>query len=80
MRAQTIRWVLLLVQREARLVSNLVTGTQFLRKESNPHFHLHMACIKVADSTFTRDQDLTVPDDVKIRLTGYQKVHLLSCF
>ena len=32
-------------QAERRLVSNLVTGTQFLGRESNSHYHLHMACI-----------------------------------
>ena len=71
---------LVVVRAERRLVSNLATGAQFLGRESKLHYHLHMPCIKAADCTFTGDQDLIVPDDVKIRLNGYQKVYLLSCF
>ena len=71
---------LLVARAERRLVSNLATGTQFLGRESNSHYHLHMACLKAADCTFTADQDLIVPDDVKISLNEYQKVYLISCF
>lgn len=71
---------LVVARAERRLVSNLATGTQFLGRESNSHFHLHMACLKAADSTFIGDHDLVVPDDVKIRLNDYQKLYLISCF
>ena len=30
---------------ERRLVSNLSTGSQFLGRESNSHYHLHMKCL-----------------------------------
>ena len=62
---------LVVARAERRLVSNLATGTQFLGRESNSHYHLHMACLKAADSTFTGDQDLVIPDDVKTKLNSY---------
>ena len=64
---------------ERRLVSNLLTGTQFLGRESNSHYHLHTACLKAADSNFT-GVDLVIPDEVKINLNNFQKVYLISCF
>ena len=71
---------LVVAHAERRLVSNLATGTQFLGRESNSHYHLHMACIRAADSTFTGDRDLVVPDEMKIQLNDFQKVYLISCF
>ena len=39
---------ILVARAERRLVSYLVTGTQFLGREYNSHYHLHMACLKLA--------------------------------
>ena len=58
---------------ERRLVSNLATGTHFLGRESNSHYHLHMAC-------HIGDQDLVILDNMKVNLNSYQKVYLISCF
>ena len=71
---------LVVARAERRLISNLATGTQFLGRESNSHYHLHMACLKEADSAFTGDQDLVIPDEVKIKLNNFQKVYLITCF
>ena len=71
---------LVVARAERRLVSYLATGIQFLGKESNSHYHLHMACLKAADSAFTGDQDLVIPDEIKIKLNNFQKVYLISCF
>jgi len=38
---------LLVARAETRLVSNH-TGTEFLGRESNSHYHLHMECLKHA--------------------------------
>ena len=69
---------LLVARAERRLVSNLVTGTQFLGRESNSHYHLHMTCLKLAKPTFT-GEELVIPDEVKSNLTAFQKVYLISC-
>lgn len=71
---------LVVARAERRLVSNLATGIQLLGRESNSHYHLHMACLKAADSAFTGDQDLVIPDEIKIKLNNFQKVYLISCF
>ena len=68
----------LLVARAERLVSNLVTGTQFLCRESNSHYHLHMTCLELAKPSFT-GEELVIPDEVKSKLTAFQKVYLISC-
>ena len=68
----------LLVARAERLVSNLVTGTQFLGRESNSHYHLRMTCLKLAKPSFT-GEELVIPDEVKSKLTAFQKVYLISC-
>ena len=39
---------------ERRLISNLITGAQFLGKESNSHYHAHLKCLRVADSSDSR--------------------------
>ena len=70
----------LVARAERRLVLNLATGTQFLGRESNSHYHLHLACLRAADSTFTGDQDLVIPDEVKIKLNNFQNVYLIYCF
>ena len=55
---------LVVARTERRLVSNLATGTQFIGRESNSHYHLHMASLKAADSTFTGDRDIVIPEEV----------------
>ncbi len=37
---------------ERRMVSNLSTGAQFMGRESNSHYHLHLHCIRIACSSF----------------------------
>ena len=37
---------------ERRLVSNLATGAQFMGKESNSHYHAHMACLQQVCPSF----------------------------
>ena len=60
---------LVVAHTERRLISNLATGVQFLGKESNSHYHLHLSCLKTADMSFTA-KDLVVPDDIKPSLSG----------
>ena len=62
-----------------RLICNLATGVQFLGKESNSHYHLHLSCLKSADVSFT-GKDLMVPDDIKPALSAVQKMYLATCF
>ena len=57
---------------ERRLVSNLATGAQFLGKESNSHYHAHMACLQQS----FKGADLIIPEEVKIRLSAFQKIFL----
>ena len=40
---------------ERRLISNPITGAQFIGKESNLHYHAHMKCLKIVDSSFSGD-------------------------
>ena len=63
---------------ERRLISNPITGTQFLGKESNSHYHAHMKCLKIVDSTFSGD-NLVIPQDLVPKLTVCQKVYLNTC-
>ena len=64
---------LVVARAERRLVSNLSTCTQFLGKESNSHYHLHIACLKAASCTFNGDSDLVIPDEVILKLNNLQK-------
>ena len=64
---------------ERRLICNLATGVQFLGKESNSHYHLHLSCLKSADVSFT-GKDLMVPDDIKPALSAVQKMYLATYF
>jgi len=59
-------------------VSNLLTGTEFLGRESNSHYYLHLECLKHAQPSFSGDQ-LVTPDEVKGKLTAFQKVYLITC-
>ena len=70
---------LVVARAERRIVSNMATGVSFLGKESNSHYHLHMACITAVDSSFT-STDLVIPDSVKNQLSALQKVYLFICF
>ena len=64
---------------ERRLVSNLFTGKQFLGRESNSHYHLHLLCLKKADPSFI-GKSLVVPEELKPLLTAVQKINLAACF
>ena len=68
---------LVVARAERRLVSNLVTGTQFVGRESNSHYHLHMTCLKLAQPSFT-GEELVIPDEVKSKLTAFQKMYLIT--
>ena len=70
---------LVVAHAERWLVSNLATGAQFLGKESNSHYHLHIMCLKAADPFF-KGTDLVIPDDVKGQLSNLQEVYLATCF
>ena len=63
---------------ERRLIANISTGSQFMSKESNSHYHVHMHCLKTAQPLFS-GSDLIIPDDVKLSLTVIQKIYLHSC-
>lgn len=69
---------LVVARAERRMVSNLATGTQFLGRESNSHYHALMACLRQAKSSFT-GTDLVIPVDVKENLTSFQKIFLVTC-
>ena len=69
---------LVVARLERRVISNLSTGVQFIGRESNSHYHLHMHCLKAADPTFT-GSTLQIPNDVKVQLTNIQKLYLISC-
>ena len=66
--AHTERWI----------VSNLATGTQFLGRDSNSHYHAHMTCLKMVKSSFI-EKDLIIPSTVQEHLTPIQKVYLTTC-
>ena len=61
---------LVVARAERRLVSNLSTGVQFLGRESNSHYHLHMMCLRSADGTFN-GSDMVIPEDVRAKLTSF---------
>ena len=51
---------LIVARVERRMVSNLATGTQFLGRESNSHYHTHMVCLMQASHSF-EGRDLVIP-------------------
>ena len=63
---------------ERRMISNVTTGVQFLGRESNSHYHCRLICLQTADSCF-QGKDLVITDDVRLKLTRYQKLYLLTC-
>ena len=70
---------LVVAHAERRLVSNLSNGTQFLGRESNSHYHLHLLCLKKADPSLL-GKNLVVPEQLKPSLTAVQKMYLAACF
>lgn len=76
--AQNDTMGLVVARAERRMVSNLATGTQFLGRESNSHYHAHMWCLKKASNSF-EGSDLVIDEAVKARLTPFQKIYLVSC-
>ena len=75
---------LVVAHAERRIVSNLATGSQFLGRESNSHYHAHMRSLKMVNSSFM-EKDLIIPSTVQEHLTPIQKIyltafrHLLPC-
>ena len=69
---------LVVARMERWMVSNLITGAQFLGKESNSHYHAHMSCLRLVSPLF-KGSDLVVPEDVKVLLTPFQKIFLTTC-
>ena len=64
---------------ERQLVSNLSTGSQFLGRESNSHYHLHMKCLSTVCPAFN-GRMLEIPHNVKANLSLMQKMYLNCCF
>ena len=59
-----------MVKAECWLVLNLLTGMQFLGKESNSHYHAHINCPKKADATF-HGHKLMIPLEASEALDMY---------
>ena len=57
-------------------MSNLMTGVQFLGRESNSHYHAHKNCLTKGDAMFN-GQKLVIPPDVMVQLDIYQKVYII---
>ena len=70
---------LVVAHAERRIISNPATGSQFLGKEGNSHYHAHVNCIRIADTSF-QSQDLVVPEDLKEKLTVFQKTYIANIF
>ena len=68
---------LLVARAERRLIINQSTGLQFLGKESNSHYHARLSCLQKACSIF-KSKDLVIAEDIKSRLSIYQKYYLLN--
>ena len=49
-----------------------------MEKESNSHYHAHMKCLKIVDSSFNNDH-LVIPEDLVAKFTVYQKFYLSTC-
>ena len=69
---------LVVARMERRMVSNLITGANFIGRESNSHYHAHMHCLRQASPSFSGG-DLVVPEDVKKVLSPVQKFYLITC-
>ncbi|XP_065893382.1 uncharacterized protein [Dysidea avara] len=59
---------LVVAQAERHLVQNMATGTNFLGRESNSHYHLQLSCLRLACPSFSGPQ-LIIPGEVKAKLT-----------
>ena len=68
----------LVARAERRMISNVVTGVQFLGHESNSHYHCRLSCLQMADPSF-QGMNLVVPDEIRSKLNQYQKLYLLTC-
>jgi len=68
---------LVVARAERMLVSNLATGLQFLEKESNSHYNLHIMCLRAADASF-KGIDLVIPETMS-QGTAKQLAKGLSC-
>ena len=61
------------------MISNVVTGVQFLGRESNSHYHCCLSCLQViARLAPFQGVNLVVPDEVRSKLNQYQKLYLLT--
>jgi hypothetical protein len=65
--------------REKACFSRLSTGSQFLGRESNSHYHLHMKCLSTVCPSIHGSQP-EIPDSVKVKLNLTQLMYLYSCF
>jgi len=63
---------LVVARAERRLVSNLVTDSQFLGRESNYLYHLNMQFLRKADSSFM-SKDLVIPEVIS-KVSPMQKM------
>jgi hypothetical protein len=59
-------------------ISNLNTGVQFLGRERNSHYYLHLQCLRAVEPSFTGSA-LQIPYDIKAQLSNIQKTYLVSC-
>lgn len=57
---------LIALRAECRVVTNITTGVQFLSKESNSHYHVHMNCLRQAMPQFTAS-NITIPQGTALR-------------
>ena len=64
----------LVAHAERRMVTNLATGTQFLGRESNSHYHARVTCLRQVCPQF-RGEDLIIPEKLKSSLTQFQKLY-----
>ena len=69
---------LVVARAERRMISNVVTGVQFLGRESNSHYHCCLSCLQMADPSF-QGMNLVIPDEIRSKLNQYQKLYLLTC-
>ena len=69
---------LVVARAERRIVTNLTTGVQFLGREGNSHYHARESCLKQVCPNF-HGTDLIIPEELRSRLTSYQKLYLITC-
>ena len=69
---------LVVARAERRMISNVVTGVQFLGRESNSHYHCRLSCLQMVDPSF-QGVNLVILSDVHSKLSQYQKLYLVTC-